>query len=65
MVKKCDCGEAQLVMFGCVCDWCNSHPGNNNYVCEYCGIYTASQPICNKCELCEPGVNDDRPIRDE
>ncbi len=23
----------------------------NDYTCEYCGVYSAAKPICNKCEL--------------
>ena len=26
------------------------NPGNKNFCCDYCGIYTASRPRCNKCE---------------
>lgn len=25
-------------------------PGDNEYTCEYCGLYNASKPRCNKCE---------------
>ena len=31
--------------------WEEENPGSINYVCEYCGIYTASKPHCNKCEI--------------
>jgi len=36
--------------FNCVCKWVDSYPGNNSYTCEFCGIYSASKPSCNKCE---------------
>lgn len=36
--------------FDCVCQWEVDHPGNINYSCEYCGLYTAGEPRCNKCE---------------
>jgi hypothetical protein len=37
--------------FNCSCDWEKIHPGTNEYSCEWCGLYTASKPRCNKCEL--------------
>jgi hypothetical protein len=43
--------EQEKYGFDCVCDHVKSHPGNNEYVCEFCGIYHASEPRCNKCEL--------------
>ena len=30
--------------------WEKDHPGNIEYCCEYCGIYTAGKPRCNKCQ---------------
>jgi hypothetical protein len=38
--------------FDCVCDHVQKNPGNNQYVCEFCGIYDASKPRCSQCELC-------------
>ena len=32
----------------------SKHPGNRNFVCEYCGVYTAGKAFCNKCEEDEP-----------
>ena len=26
------------------------NPGKNNYVCEFCGVYTADKPFCTHCE---------------
>lgn len=37
-------------MSKCSCEWMQTNPGINDYSCEYCGIYTASGPMCNKCE---------------
>lgn len=37
-------------IFDDVSDFVNQNKGNNEYVCEYCGIYFASKPRCNKCE---------------
>jgi len=45
----CTCGNPQMG-FDCVCEWVKKHPGDINYSCEFCGIYTASAPRCNKCE---------------
>jgi hypothetical protein len=45
----CTCGNTELG-FNCVCDHVKSHPGNTEYTCEFCGIYTASTPNCNKWE---------------
>lgn len=25
-------------------------PGDNEYTCEYCGLYNAGKPRCNRCE---------------
>ena len=47
---KCTCGNPEFG-FNCVCDWMKKHPGNKEYSCEWCGIYTASEPRCNKCEV--------------
>jgi len=30
--------------------WEKDHPGDIEFTCEFCGIYTASEPRCNKCE---------------
>lgn len=48
----CECGSIEHG-FNCVCDWVTKHQGDIEYSCEFCGIYTASVPQCNKCE-CEP-----------
>ena len=31
-------------------EWEQKHPGNIEYCCEYCGIYTAGEPRCGKCQ---------------
>lgn len=36
--------------FDCVCEWIHAHPGDIQYTCEFCGIYVAGAPRCNKCE---------------
>jgi len=33
-----------------MCDWVKENSGDTEYTCEWCGIYTASKPRCNKCE---------------
>ena len=30
--------------------WEKQNPGNKEFCCDYCGIYTASRARCNKCE---------------
>ena len=30
--------------------WVKDHPGNIEFCCEFCGIYTAGEPRCNKCQ---------------
>ncbi len=45
----CTCGNPQMG-FGCVCDWVRRHPGNIEYSCEFCGVYSAAKPRCNKCK---------------
>lgn len=39
--------------FDCVCEHVKTNPGTTLYGCEFCGIYTASKPRCNKCEVQE------------
>jgi len=48
-MKKCSC-EAHIFGFNCVCKHIKNNPGKNLYSCEFCGIYEASKPACNKCE---------------
>lgn len=36
--------------FDCVCTHVNENPGDKNYSCEFCGLYVADKPRCNKCE---------------
>jgi len=45
----CECGNPDLGC-ECTCDWEKKHPGKKLYACDYCGIYVASKPRCNKCE---------------
>ncbi len=45
----CTCGNPENG-FDCVCEWVRMNPGNICYTCEYCGLYTASAPRCNKCK---------------
>ena len=57
MSHNCKCGKGEACCgnvengFPCSCDHEEKFPGTNQYSCEYCGIYEASQPRCNKCEL--------------
>lgn len=48
-MKDCTCGNPEMG-FDCVCGWVEKHPGDKDYCCEFCGIYTAGAPRCNKCE---------------
>ncbi len=48
-MNKCKCGNPQFG-FDCVCDFVKNNSGKNTYICEFCGIYEASKPRCNKCE---------------
>jgi len=50
--KTCRCGNLELG-FDCVCEWVRKHPGNRTFTCEYCGLYSASEPMCNRCEETE------------
>ena len=36
--------------FTCTCDWVKKYPGNIEFTCEFCGLYIAAKPRCNKCE---------------
>lgn len=38
--------------FPCAAEFEKKFPGTCSFYCEFCGIYTASQPRCNCCE-CE------------
>jgi len=48
-IKECVCGNPQFG-FDCLCDYTMNHKGDNEYICEFCGIYKANEPRCNKCE---------------
>jgi len=43
----------EVGLFDIMTDWEKMNPGDQKYICEYCGIYTASKPRCNKCEKCD------------
>lgn len=45
-------GPCTNVKFGfdCLKPWEMKNPGNKQFACEWCGIYTASKPRCNCCE---------------
>jgi len=45
----CTCGNPKMG-FDCMCDWMKENPGDKNFSCEFCGIYTASKARCNECE---------------
>lgn len=49
LFKVCTCGNSK--MFDCTCEFAAKNPGNREFVCEFCGIYTASKPRCNKCKI--------------
>ena len=36
--------------FDCSCKCESEHPGGVQYSCEFCGLYTAGAPKCDKCE---------------
>ena len=45
----CNCDNEKFG-FDCTCEHEEKFPGNKEYFCEFCGMYTASQAKCNKCE---------------
>lgn len=45
---QCSCGSWRC--FDCTCEWSENNPGKKEFTCEFCGIYTASRPMCNKCQ---------------
>jgi len=49
MDEKCCCGNPKYG-FGCSCKHKKENPGEAIFICEYCGIFKASKPKCNKCE---------------
>jgi hypothetical protein len=46
---ECVCSNV-VFGFDCTCSWSLENPGDILYTCEFCGMYTASKPRCNKCE---------------
>lgn len=44
--------------------WEKQNPGNIEFCCEYCGIYTASEPRCNKCEGDSPVASSGKTYED-
>ena len=49
MKRECDCGNPEM-NFDCVCEWVDAHPGDVEFSCIYCGIYTAGKARCSECE---------------
>ena len=47
--SPCTCGNPEFG-FNCVCAWVKTHPGTREFECEFCGMYKASAPQCNKCQ---------------
>jgi len=47
--ERCTCGNPEMG-FDCVCEFRKKNPGSKEFSCEFCGLYTASVPRCNKCE---------------
>jgi hypothetical protein len=46
--------------FDCMIPWEQTHPGDNAYMCEFCGIYSAGAPRCNKCEEYEEDLTSEK-----
>lgn len=55
MSDTCNCGNPQFG-FDCVCEWVEKYPGDREFTCEFCGLYTAGEARCNKCEENEPDM---------
>lgn len=49
MKNKCECGNLEFG-FNCVCEHVEKFPGKILFNCEWCGLYEASKPKCNKCK---------------
>lgn len=49
MTKECECGNIEFG-FDCVCNFVADNPGETEYSCTYCGIYTAGRARCSECE---------------
>ena len=47
---KCTC-ESEKFGLDCICSHTKKYPGITNFCCEFCGIYSAGKPRCNKCEI--------------
>ena len=45
----CACGNPQFG-FNCMCEWMRDNPGDIEFCCTYCGLYTASKARCSECE---------------
>lgn len=45
---ECKCDNPEFG-FNCSCEWVKWNPGNKNYSCEWCGMYTASRRKCSAC----------------
>lgn len=46
---ECICGNPEFG-FDCTCEHTINNPGDIDFSCGFCGLYTASKPRCNKCE---------------
>lgn len=49
MDEQCTCSNPEYG-FDCACEHVKKYPGDTEYSCEFCGLYVASRPKCNKCE---------------
>ena len=45
---ECCCGNPEFG-FRCSCKWVKEHPGDIDFNCSFCGLYTASEQKCNNC----------------
>jgi hypothetical protein len=48
-LPHCWCGNTELG-FTCMCEYMLANEGDTFFTCEFCGLYKASKPNCNKCE---------------
>ena len=46
----CECGNPELG-FDCTCEHTARFPGEREFSCEHCGVYSSSRARCNKCEV--------------
>lgn len=48
-MDECTCGNERYG-FDCVCDHLKKYPGDIEFICPNCGIYSSEKQKCDECK---------------